>query len=80
MRSLSTVIVALKRRNCTTLVQTAQNSLLGIRLIKVHFVVVRAIFGTRSKVKETTMHNHHKPTADTVFWTFEGLLGLPSSI
>lgn len=37
----------------STLVQTVQNSLLGIRMIKVYFVVVRAIFGVRSKVKET---------------------------
>lgn len=52
---LSGVIVALNRRNCTisTLVQTVQNSLPGIRMIKVHFVVVKAIFGTRSKVKKS---------------------------
>lgn len=56
VRSLSAVIVVLNRGNCTTstLVQTVQNSLLGIRMIKAHFVVVRAIFGTRREVKKAT--------------------------
>lgn len=57
---LSAVIVALNRRNCTTStsVQTVQNSLPGIRMIKVYFVTVRAIFGTRGKSKEKPSSPH----------------------
>lgn len=33
--------------------KTVQNSLPGIRMLKVHSVVVRAIFGTRSEEEKT---------------------------
>lgn len=35
-------------------------------MIKVHFVVVRAIFGTRSEERES----HHRHLADTAFLDF----------
>lgn len=47
--------MALNRRNCTTstLVQNSSKFITGIRMIKAHFVVVKAIRGTSGEVKKS---------------------------